>query len=226
MKRLLPFFLFLGILLLGCGGESFSKKFPPGSTVEVRVSPSLFIKSEPLRGLEIELMQKLLRRMQLNGKWKEVPFEKLLPGLRSGRGDIALSSLTIIPERTRGLSFSKPYSERRILLLEGRGPSVVGARSYSFMEQEAKGMPGYRLRSTRNSREALQLLKQKKISRAWIEEEFYRPGSWKIIKEKSVGQGYAIATRHPLLAEEIDRQLERMQKDGSLDRLLKKYLPR
>lgn len=214
------------LLLTGCQKEDFSERFPPGGKLEILVSPSYFIQSDPLRGMEIDLARTLAKRMQQEAQFRQVPFENLLRDLRSGEGQIALSSLEAIPERKKGLSFSEPYSERRLLLLAKPGPDFVAARAYSKTEEAAQSMSGYRLISTQSTRESLSLLREGRVSRAWIEEELFEPGPWRIIEKKKIGLGYSIATNDSLLAEEINRQLEIMRKNGQLDRILSKYLPR
>ena len=75
------------------------------------------VKGQPY-GFEYDLLQayaKWLNRgvtkRQLNTRmvFIPVPFDQLIPSLTSGRGDIAASGLTIIPERAKRVSFTTPY---------------------------------------------------------------------------------------------------------------------
>jgi membrane-bound lytic murein transglycosylase MltF len=70
------------------------------------------------RGFEYELLNeygKYLNKSQKNIQkqtkmiFLPVPFDKLLPALQDGRGDIAAAGLTITPEREKQVAFTNPY---------------------------------------------------------------------------------------------------------------------
>ena len=70
------------------------------------------------RGFEYEMLkayEKFLNRKEKNRYARTrmiflpVPFDRILPDLNQGRGDIAASSLTITPERQKIVDFTRPY---------------------------------------------------------------------------------------------------------------------
>ena len=75
------------------------------------------VKGQPY-GFEYDLLQEFAKGLNQGIKKRHlptrlvfipVPFDELLVGLKSGRGDIAASGLTITPERLKNVSFTTPY---------------------------------------------------------------------------------------------------------------------
>ncbi len=72
------------------------------------------------QGVEFDAMTELERRLRPKGKRRgsgaplrvvfiPTPFDRLLPDLLAGRGDVAASLLTVTPERAALVDFSRPY---------------------------------------------------------------------------------------------------------------------
>jgi len=79
---------------------------------------NFFIIDGPPRGFEYDLLkqyQAYLKTRVNKRSWPvtflfiPVPFERLLPALIEGRGDIAAAGLTITPEREKRVAFTNPY---------------------------------------------------------------------------------------------------------------------
>jgi len=79
---------------------------------------NFFIDRGSPRGLEYELLEryeKFLNQQQPKGSlkvkmiYRALPFDRLLPALLEGRGDIAAAGLTITPLRSQRVAFTQPY---------------------------------------------------------------------------------------------------------------------
>lgn len=79
---------------------------------------NFFITKKGSRGLEHDLLlayEKYLNRGPLKQRYRTqlvfmpLPFKDLLPNLVSGKGDIAASGITMIPERAAQVDFTRPY---------------------------------------------------------------------------------------------------------------------
>jgi membrane-bound lytic murein transglycosylase MltF len=77
-----------------------------------------FVVNGQQRGFEYELMQQYERAINKGNKkgqlrldlvYIPIPFEKLIPSLVKGRGDIVAAGLTITPERQKQVAFTTPY---------------------------------------------------------------------------------------------------------------------
>jgi membrane-bound lytic murein transglycosylase MltF len=79
---------------------------------------NFFVMRGKYRGLEYELLREYGRflnrqppkhKIKTNIVFRAIPFERLIPALREGRGDIAAAGLTITPERRKLVAFTTPY---------------------------------------------------------------------------------------------------------------------
>ena len=61
-------------------------------------------------GFDVDLARALAGAMQVKLEIVERPFGELLESLQAGKADMAISGLTITPERTRRVSFVGPYT--------------------------------------------------------------------------------------------------------------------
>jgi len=61
-------------------------------------------------GFDVDLAQALATAMQVKLEIVELPFARLLPAVVEGKADVAISGITITPERTREVSFVGPYT--------------------------------------------------------------------------------------------------------------------
>jgi polar amino acid transport system substrate-binding protein len=77
-------------------------------------------------GFEIDLVTEVAARMGHDVEIVNIPFNGLFSAVQSGRIDIAISSITITPERLESVSFAQPYydSDQSLTVLEG-GPASV-----------------------------------------------------------------------------------------------------
>ena len=62
-----------------------------------------------LEGFDIELMKAIGKEAGLKVEFESLPFDGIIPALRAGTVDAAISGMTITPERTQTVSFSRPY---------------------------------------------------------------------------------------------------------------------
>lgn len=82
-------------------------------------------------GFEIDLVQALATAMGLELELVVVPFAELIPSLTSGQADLALSGLTMTPERNAKVAFAGPYfvSGMSVLAREGTLTDVQDPRA-------------------------------------------------------------------------------------------------
>jgi membrane-bound lytic murein transglycosylase MltF len=101
--------------------------------IRILVSPSrtnYFSDGGRERGFEYELMReyekwlKSKRRRRWIMLFLPVPFDRLLPELKAGRGDIAAAGITITPERLDSVSFADPYFTNVKEIMVGRKDGV------------------------------------------------------------------------------------------------------
>jgi polar amino acid transport system substrate-binding protein len=75
--------------------------YPPQSFVDPR--------SHRLVGFDVDVAKKLARILHLKVVWKHPAWARVIPGLRAGRFDVSIGSMTVTPERKKLVSFTRPY---------------------------------------------------------------------------------------------------------------------
>lgn len=137
--------------------------------------PPLNMKSRSgeIIGLEADLVQALARSMGVTARFVVLPFAELLPALEQGALDIAVSGITITPERNARVAFAGPYliSGKSLLtkseeLAGAERPealddasrsyaALTGSTSESFVKEL---LPKAKLRTTPDYDSAIQLV--------------------------------------------------------------------
>ena len=105
--------LFLPTVLFGQGTNVLGRILKTG---ELRVGTtgtqppfSVMSKDGELMGYEIELARLLADAMHVKVRYVVKPFADLLPALQKGEIDVAMSGMTITPERNLKVAFAGPY---------------------------------------------------------------------------------------------------------------------
>lgn len=104
------YIIFVGLLALAAlaGCNVFDGKlvvatdaaFPPFEYVD---------ENKDIVGFDIDLMNAIAEKADLDIKFKNVAWDPLLAGMAECQYDMAISAITILPERAEQFSFSNPY---------------------------------------------------------------------------------------------------------------------
>ena len=73
-------------------------------------SPFEYIDEEgTFAGFDIELMQEIVKRMDLTLEWQDMPFDSLITAVQEGKIDMSISCFNYTEERAKLVDFSDPY---------------------------------------------------------------------------------------------------------------------
>ncbi|MBO0600103.1 transporter substrate-binding domain-containing protein [Sporosarcina sp. E16_3] len=114
------------VVLAACGADSNTKKDDGSKTstwesiqekgeIVVATSGTLYpasyhdSESEELTGYEVEIMNELGKRLNLEIKYVEMGLDGMLTSLNSGQADLAVNDIEITEEREKKFTFSEPY---------------------------------------------------------------------------------------------------------------------
>jgi len=100
--------------------------YPPFEMIDPEGKPA---------GLSVDMAEALGRFLGRTVKIENIPFDGLIPALKTGRIDLIISSMTATPEREDSIDFSQPYLRTGLCLLVSK-KSVI--RSIEDADQ-----PGY-----------------------------------------------------------------------------------
>lgn len=77
-------------------------------------------------GVSVDLARALAGRLERPLQIENIPFDGLIPALKSGKIDLIISSMTANAERVQSIDFSEPYLKTGLCLLVGAQSALQG----------------------------------------------------------------------------------------------------
>ena len=84
-------------------------------------------------GISVEMAMALGRSLGREVEIKNLPFDGLIPALKTGKIDLIISSMTATPERAKSIDFSAPYLRTGLCLLISKDSAI---RSYEDLDSK------------------------------------------------------------------------------------------
>ena len=76
------------------------------------------------KGVSVDLAHALGEALNRNVVIQNIPFDGLIPALKTGKIDLIISSMTSTPERAKSIAFSDPYLKTGLCLLVGKNSDI------------------------------------------------------------------------------------------------------
>ncbi len=89
--------------------------YPPFEMTDARGEPS---------GVSVDLARALGEFLGKKTMIENIPFDGLIPSLKTGKIDLIISSMTATAERAQSIDFSEPYLKTGLCLLVGKNSSI------------------------------------------------------------------------------------------------------
>jgi polar amino acid transport system substrate-binding protein len=104
-----------GVLRIGTDAT-----YPPFETVDPATGE--------LCGFDVDLVRAIAARLKARAEFIVVPFDGIVPGLKSGKYDLIASAMTITPERAQQVLFTRPYTVAgQSIVVRSAETSIAGA---------------------------------------------------------------------------------------------------
>lgn len=211
--------------------------------VEANMPPFNFKDDGKLSGFEIELGQMLAHELEVRAEFVEATNAELLPGVESGKYDIALNHVAATDELKERLDFSEPYGyssaqlivrkeeKRPLSTLEAfKGHSLGVVQGSQFAEQ-ARGVEGVDLRSYPDASQPIKDVADDQIDAAISDRLLVpyaiRDSQQPVTKGATVGPILSLAIPfqkgNPAFQRSLDNALQRIKADGRLKELSQKW---
>lgn len=126
-KWILCLWLVMGIAALsGCQSQQ-GKTLKVGTSLEY--PPFEYTdKNQQLTGIDIELIKAYAKSVNREVTFVPMAFVEIIPALKAGKIDVAISAMTITEQRIREVEFSDPYMKTYpVLLIDAASPVKSGA---------------------------------------------------------------------------------------------------
>lgn len=200
-----------------------------------------------LVGFDIDLGNEICNRLKAKCVWVENDFDGMIPGLKAKKFDGVLSSMTITPEREKQIAFSKPLFETPTALVAKKGSNLqptpdslkgksVGVEQGTIQETYAKTnweAKGVKVVPYQNQDQVYQDLLSGRLDAALQDKVQADIGFLKTPRGanfqqagNSIPSGAAaigLRKEDADLKADIDKAIEGMMKDGTYNKLEKKY---
>lgn len=127
----------LGVLLIGVclfsftgcsqSEQSTNEKHTLNALTYAGWNPFAYMNKGEMTGFDIDLIQALSERAGYSITLSNISWEALFEKIRQGQGDLAISGITITPEREKSYAFSVPYfiSSQAIIT---KDPSILSTK--------------------------------------------------------------------------------------------------
>ena len=205
--------------------------------------PYEFIQNGKIVGIDIDIIKAIGERLNKKVIIKNFDFNGLLAALVSENIDVAIAELSVTPERAEYISFSNNYATARFAIIYRVGDDIksskdldhkiVGVQLGSVLEKKAQELSqkmNIKVHSLANHLMLVEELKAGVID-AIISEEFQgiklkqnNPNLESSILEE-FSSDFAIGmSKNSGLINEINETIDLLKKDGTINKIMKKWL--
>ena len=252
MSRKLITLLMLGIFVLSLGLVGCGKKTENTSNAKVlklgaeMTFPPFEFQEEGSKeyvGFDMDLARALAKQMGYELQIQNIGFDGLIPALEAGNIDIIVSGMSITEERTKKISFSKPYYKSGLSIvvkadnatiktfkdLEGKNIAVqIGTTG----AEEARKIKNAKVREYNSNSEAYMELKAGGVDAVVNDlpvNEYYLAKSGdknaKILGDimNAEEYGMAMTKKNTELTEKVNKALDELKKNGEYDKIYQKW---
>jgi polar amino acid transport system substrate-binding protein len=98
--------------MLNVGAEM---NFPPFEMLDAKGQPA---------GVSIEMATALGQSLHRPVRFQNIPFEGLIPSLKTGKVDLVISSMSVTEDRKKSIDFSDPYLKMGLSILAGKNSDI------------------------------------------------------------------------------------------------------
>ena len=253
--RVLPLFVLAAVLVAApaaCGGGGGGGDQGGGEDVTV-ASDIAYPPFESERdgqpvGFDIDLMDEIGRRAGFTPEYQNVTFDGIIGGLANNQYDVAISAMTITPERAERIDFSDPYfnADQSLLVPSDSGIGSVGEIGNATVgvqlgttgeikanEFEERGDITGEIRTFDTIEDAFAALNNGQID-AIIndlpvsqDEVNGSDGALEIVEVIATGEQYGIALpKDSELRQDMNEALAEIKEDGTYEEIYKKWIGR
>ena len=213
--------------------------------VEANFKPMIFRDGNNIKGLEPDLTAKIGSITGAKMVVTEIPWNELIPALESGKIDIIMSGMTITEERKKKVNFTYPYVKAGQMAImrtdnikefssvdkvvgTNKKVGYINGTTGNFFVNE-KCAKAVKTPFTKPS-EGIKALADGKIDIFIID----APIVWDLANPKLTPLleplteeylGWAVRKNDKTLLDTMNKCLEQMKKDGSLDSIEKRWIP-
>ena len=206
-------------------------------------APFSFRDEQTVTGFDIDLIEEIAKRLNKTIQLQDMPFDSLIPALQLGTIQVIAAGITPNPERAQRILFTKPYLTGDQLLIVSRvdlplktieklkGKKVAVNEGFTADYYMSK-IQGPELIKFATAIESFMTLESGRVDALVAAQNTVKPflehyGAEKFsisaIPNTSDEYALAISKKYPELLEPIQKALDAMAADGTIENLKKKW---
>ena len=254
MKKLLLVLitLLMALCLVGCGAKeettSTEEKKKLFMATEATFQPYEFYEGEEIVGIDVEIAKAICDKLGYELEVTDVAFDSIIPGIMEGKYDFGMAGMTVTDERKEQVNFSDSYATGVQVVIVNEDSEITsvddlfGDKNYTVGTQT--GTTGFlyatwdiadaelgTVKDYMKTTDAAQALVNKQIDCILLDNEPARAivannEGLKILDTEYAVEEYAIALakENTELLNAMNSALNELIKDGTVDKILKKYI--
>jgi polar amino acid transport system substrate-binding protein len=233
--------LLLSLVLSACGGGggkvrvAMDATWPPFESVDEN--------SKEIVGFDVDLMNAIAKKANLQVAYNNVPWDSLLAGMAQCQYDVAISAMTITPERAEQFAFSEPYfAAGQVVVVGSENADITGKDALSGKtigvqlgttgDIEAQKISGANVKTYDDVGLAFQDLLNGQIDAVIADNPLalgyiaQNEGKLKTAGDVFTDESYGIAVckTNTELVQKINEGLAAVKADGTMDQLTQKWI--
>ena len=235
---LLAVCLLAGISACGGGGE----KDQLVMATNANFPPYEYHEGDDITGIDVEIAQAIADKLGVELKVEDMDFGAIIDAVASGKADMGLAGMTVRPDRLENVNFSDTYTTAEQVIIVKDGSDIAEAddladKSVGVQENTTGDMyvsedyPDADVQRYKNGADAVQALAQGKVDAVVSDNEpakvFVAENEGLVILESAYAveeYAIAIAKDNDELLEKVNKALGELKEDGSLQKIIDKYI--
>ncbi len=245
----------LAFTFVACGGnetdnDAGEEKEVLEMATNAAFPPYEYKDGDDYAGIDIEIAQAIADKLGMELKINDVDFGTIVGGVESGKFDMGIAGMTVTPDRLKSVNFSTSYATGIQVVIVKEGSDIksvddiltlgatIGVQQdttgdiYASADIEDDGFGADKVTQYKTGADAVQALLTDKVDCVIIDNEpaksFVAANEGLVILETEyVVEDYAIAIskENEDLLNKINDILADMEADGSLQKIIDKYIP-
>lgn len=229
-------------------GNAKEKKTTLIMATNANFPPYEYVDNSKIVGIDAEVAAEIAKKLGLELQIEDIEFGSIIAGVQTGKYDIGMAGMTVTDERLESVNFSKSYatgvqvvivkSDSTIASIDELTGKKIGVQQdttgdiYASDTVEKGGFGEENVVSYKSGAEAVSALNTGKVDAVIIDNEPAKSfvaanEGLKILEAKYAEEDYAICVSkdNAELLEQINKALDELIEDGTVKRIVDKYIP-
>ena len=244
MKKIIALILsiFMVVSLAACGGASTEEELVMGTNASFPPYEYYDEDGETIIGIDAEIAKAVADKLGMKLTIKDMEFDSLLTAVQSGAVDIVFAGLTVTDERKESVDFSMTYAtgiqviivpeDSKIATVDDLDGKTIGVQTGTTGDIYCTDDYGQEnVKQYANGALAVAALKNGQVDCVVIDNEpaksFVEANTGlKILETEYVTEDYAaaISKDNAELTEKVNKAMEELKADGTIDAIIAKYI--